>query len=1472
MQEDIHLFQGMRRDNHPIRQDSKFLWDARNIRFTAVDDNTLMSITNEKGTSGPLVDFIGSYVGHCVLGEYLVVFTCALQSPGSSVVYTYIYRVNKHTLVSELLYSGYLGMSTHHPIQTLGMFEGSLVQKVYWVDGINPPRVINIVKDRLMGTTVTQAYPNDNSQFDFVKRLLLQEHVTIVRKEGSGVFAPGVIQYCLSYYNKYGQESNIFYTSGLQYSSPVNRGGSPEESASNVFQITVENVDRKFQYMRIYSVHRTSLDSVPSVKRIADIPITDDTLTYIDTGTTGDTVDPTKLLYIGGEDIIAGAIEQKDNTLFLGNIEVSRKSVTNLLKENNITDIGTVYSSSRTISLGDYTNPKSFYINTHQMPKGNTSGFKTGERYRIGIQFQYKNGKWSEPVFMKDIQITNRPRLDNTQDNGQLLTMPCINITVKSAVSQIMMENGYVKARAVVVYPQIQDREVLAQGMLCPTVFGVGNRKNNTPFAQSSWFIRPNLPVECSDISNNSDIDKGAWVEFRHLQGLLYGDDRGAEIQGMQHTSIDGANSDYITGNDKYQSGYMVDQSIITMHSPDIEFDEDIQQAIDGNQLKFRIVGLINFTSNSGDIDIQTSSPPINSGASGFYHRPLTAISDKSNPSLASRSLVAGMFYKDSLVNDSDSNTSKYVEYPKGKAFGFMVYPWHRSGSLNNDTNRPQDKGTRTAVLKRKRISNLKFSSYNIWLPEPYTFADGITPVSIFNSNEMSMVKIPVSENSGIGSVTYYGNVDTVITHKDKYNHFVSDSLADQFTADVVPISNLFPIGEGDASLRKTLEPIRMRYKSTPHAVFALNHMSGESVWNNPVCLPSVNNLNRVNINTVPFWTEKIQIGDNPLEGYTILDCHFGGSLGLNNKPSDNLPMVAKYTDFDIPTIDAYCLCKWVDGQGWVIDNETMEQQAEQNVMYNPVESQYRSMYFYVLTNIVNGLPYMREAVLHGSDSLGYSVSQGNITINTNYPTLFLAELYRDKPQNQFGGDSAEAIRNNLWFPAGDAVSLKDTDTTVSATYGDTWYQRYDCLKTYPFTNEDENSIIEIASFMCETRVNIDGRYDRNRGQSSNLNVSSQNFNLINKVYTQRNNFFNYRILDEDYYKVTRFPNQILWSTQKSHLEEIDSWTNITLASSLDLDGNKGPVKSIVNFNDNLYCFQDKSISQLLFNSRVQIPVSDGVPVELSNNYKMDGSRTVVDQVGCQDKFAMVTTPNGIYFVDSITKSLYLFNGQLTDLSATNGMSVWARENCNAEEWSFRESGMRVYYDQRLRDVYFVPGKLNSLALCYSEVLGQFMSTYDYGGSVMVSLDGDMYAIYFYGNTHLCKMFSGSCTQIFGKDRPCHISFISNDNPTVTKIFDTIEFRADTDDDPLYSPFSYIRVDNEYQDTDEVLLNSNILKKKFRIWRALIPRDSGVKDGKRHYMARSRIRNPWTRITLGRYDYSKKLRFILHDLSVKYTI
>jgi len=31
-------------------------------------------------------------------------------------------------------------------------------------------------------------------------------------------------------------------------------------------------------------------------------------------------------------------------------------------------------------------------------------GFKTGNVYRLGVQFQHESGKWSEPLFIKDVE------------------------------------------------------------------------------------------------------------------------------------------------------------------------------------------------------------------------------------------------------------------------------------------------------------------------------------------------------------------------------------------------------------------------------------------------------------------------------------------------------------------------------------------------------------------------------------------------------------------------------------------------------------------------------------------------------------------------------------------------------------------------------------------------------------------------------------------------------------------------------------------------------------------------------------------------------------------------------------------------------------------------------------------------------------------------------------------------------------
>lgn len=114
-----------------------------------------MSITTEKGSKLATLkgDFtgakmIGSYVGHCVLGDYLAVFTH--DTTGD-----YIFRIHKEDdetyTLSCLTGTEYdqstgkataysplqLGFDAAHPLQTLGVYENKYIQKVYWTDGKN---------------------------------------------------------------------------------------------------------------------------------------------------------------------------------------------------------------------------------------------------------------------------------------------------------------------------------------------------------------------------------------------------------------------------------------------------------------------------------------------------------------------------------------------------------------------------------------------------------------------------------------------------------------------------------------------------------------------------------------------------------------------------------------------------------------------------------------------------------------------------------------------------------------------------------------------------------------------------------------------------------------------------------------------------------------------------------------------------------------------------------------------------------------------------------------------------------------------------------------------------------------------------------------------------------------------------------------------------------------------------------------
>lgn len=1464
MKSSQHIIKGMTRDLTVSKFNPEFAYECKNIRITARDNSTLLTVTNERGNSelsiltsnGNPLQVLGTLIGYNVLNNYVTLFTTGDKDR--------IYRLeNKQTYFEgKLLYEGNLNFNVNNPIENISVYENDNIQKVYWIDGLNQSRVINIVAD----STVSGSW-NDSS-FDFVQDLELKETVTVVRDDlASGSFSSGVIQYAFTYYNKYGQESNIFYTSPIQYISFASRGASPEEKVSNSFTITIANPDTRFDYIRVYSIHRASIDATPNVLNVVDLPINaanvraGETLTYTDNGTIGTSVDPTELLYVGGEEVVFGTMTQKDNTLFLGNADIKRKlvgpDIINSIKGGNI--------SFNQRYVGNYVRTAGYYPYKNSLYLGSKiKSFKYLEWYRFGVQFQYKNGKWSEPIWINDAY--NGPASGgmgygiSPSYNGALTTVQA-SYSLNSDIINKVVAQGFIRARGVVVYPTLIDREVVAQGILCPTVYNIGDRFGNSPFAQSSWFARPNLAFDiernksnwngigtlfgdydkskAAVISNknvNLTIDpgtpsvktilidivnKGAWAEFRHNKPVPNNWERNAEIQCIANTpagpytaSKGSELNSYTASHAEY---FFVDQNILTLHSPDIEFDEGVQN-LDSSGLKLRIVGVVPITANASEIDIQTSTPANDTSKMGFYKE---TIGSENNSYHGLKNLISGAFWFDKMTN------MKNVDDDHGYTESFFVYAWHRNGSLNNQG--PVTEGSRTAMLDKKKISNLKFSSFSKYFNEPwlaYKANDathtGITGVSIFNSNEQSLVRIPAPANSNLGDLNYYGNVDKVIAatrvddaysltfdfsdgpkteefnRKNGYPIVVTGVNTAESFAHQLFTGGTFPIQFVKRSDGTTLtevpngtDAVRMKYKSTPHAVFALNYATD----GRQIVMPT-------------------------------------------NRETD-------YTDY------------------WNVNDANVTKGGVNHFFWNPTAK-----------SISESETQINDGVFQ--DVISEYTS--NLTDN-NYSYLYLAELYNDNITNRFGGQTEEAFENNIWLPGGEPINLLNADGTpvsyASLTYteGDTFLERYDCLKTYSYTLEDQNSVTEIVSFMCETRVNIEGRYDRNRGQLNNLTMTPENFNKVNKVYSQKNNFFNYRGINHSKFNLNYFPNTVTWTKEKQLGSIIDTWTNITMASTLDLDGDKGEVISLNTYNNEIFCFQRKGFSNILFNSRVQIPASDGMPIEITNGMKVSGKRYVSNTIGCSNKWSIVESPSGLYFIDNETNSMYLFNGEVKSISDSLGMRQWVNENNTHINWNpVTYENFRGFYDKNNNDVYFVN---NNWCLCYSELIGQFTSFMSYEKvPAMFNVGSEFYA---FNNNKLWQQFNGDYNMFFGQYKPYSITVVANADEPADKIFNTVEFRADAYDGDNLAPtktYDTLDVYNEYQHGRVTLTDLNgrpsPLKRKFRIWRANIPRANTPINGI-PANNRDRIRNTWAYVKLST-ETPNTYRTVFHDMTIHYFV
>ena len=1500
--------QGMQKDPSPTLDNvyKQKAYDLKNIRLLATDSSTQLDLVNELGNTKQdilgISKISGTPIGQSVICNNYILFTVGESREVDDFDFTetsiedlpdlmndiqdfivgnddHIYKMwyKNNLLYGKELFKGDLNLSVKHPLETIPIYENESIQKIYWLDGINQTRVINIA---LPYSERTRKWSSDS--FNFVRKLNLLETFTIEKQLNSGgSFNAGVIQYCFTYYDKYMQESNIVMVSPLYYIAFKDRGASPEETVSNSFKITIDNLDHNYDYVRIYSIHRTTTNGEPTCKKLIDLSFNSSVtkLSFIDNGSTGETILPTDLLTVGGEDAVLGTFQQKDNTLFLGNLFLNRKSVPKAIKEqlggNAI--IGCIYSSdlvrAKSITLAD---PTSFYNYNIQLNKSanDLKIFKYLETYRLGIQFQHYTGKWSEPIFLNDVKNTLKPtgyyHKKTTVSFGQFV------YDVPPSVIVEMASYGYVKIRPVIVYPDNNNKSILCQGFVNPTLFNVGNRNNNAPFVQSSWFARPDSPYDdkyscvestrdCQDrdlgTSNSVNsmsgilnwngsgtygkdiyghvtssswlvkkdwVEKGACITSRHLRPIGGFSSRNGEVRNLQSTR--GQLQHIVKSNvETYKRDYYVDKSIVTFHSPELEFD-DITKSMDMSNTKFRILGIVPLTSFTSDINIITKDAPClyvdrSFTAPGFYKNKIEALGISR---FGFRAAAAGIYWYDMISAEQN--------WLKNDMIGAEQH-WRDNGGIwspfNNDSpfmaaffgwtvypwntnGRLSNIGTEDPAyehsnLKNKMMSNLRFSYNNFYFNDNEILDIPNSGPVIYDSTEATVVKVKSPNNSNMPDIMYQGNIDTITTTNRSNGTF---SLYTAQTNDTGGF--MFP----------TPFPVKAEWYDRWFYYTALNANDGitsqtknENTFTNQVC--------------------QIQYKTSP---HAVIAFDYNNTYGIRQTV--------------LPTF----------------------RYKDRNNSYVEVNDESSSGGYFYYNPQCQGVD--QTAITHDFTRAETGVASNVLPTGPEFGILWLGEVYRDlDPTTLYGGKSEEAIENNLWQVGGASMDIRTAalskqSVKVVWSYGDTFYQRYDNLMTYARNEEDINQNVEIVSFMVETKINLDGRYDSNRGKKSNLTASPNNFNKINMVYSQSDNFFTYRSINPNRVNIDKFSNVVTWTKPKTYGELIDSWTNINIGNTLDLDGDKGEVRALRRCKNELYAFQDKGICRILFNNRTQLSTTEGTPIELATSGTVDG-KVYETTYGCINKWSISPeTPLGLYFIDDSLKSIVKFDGKWTNLSDTNGFHSYMKTHSNTLNiWNPSDFNTFVtYYDAINKDVFFI----NSTdCLAYSETLQSFSSFYSYNHvPYMTNIDNRFISVnpsrhlnssteYFIWNQN-----EGNYNVFYNKYEPYHVQLLATDTVVKDRIFNTVEIMADgLQTSGAYIPdlmFDSITVNNEFQSNTETLqrLVSKPcnLQKKFRLWRINIPRDFNSMD---------RMRNPWLYVKLEKTNESFD-KLVVHDFKISY--
>ena len=1494
-----HTYKGMNQDLSKSKLPHEYYFEGKNIRIVATNSQSTASVTNEKGNSliltipipsitpgtitygSKTLDFTtdeidqqyfigGNYkisgdqiiIGHTNVRNNIILFTTDNNG------FDCIWKINDTTFDITLLYMRDMDFSTSFPIQAINNFENEKIDKIYWVDGLNQMRFININHsianqdiEELIDLTINTI--NMVGSFD-----LSQPQIIDILQGGS--HTAGMIQYAYNLYRINSSQTKLSPLSKLVSLDKENLGGGElNEVVSSIPVVRIQDIDLDYTHIKVYAIKYTSFNQIPTISLIDEREIQSTGVIEIyDDGSIIETLSLEEFTFLGSDIIIPKHIASKDNRLFMANYKEINFDVDLDLRAYSFNSSGvsviyddlflatptTVSGNPLVVNPANFSVPDKFdsvnldYPQYKYQVDGTTLGgegkyikyeltfettkeedsrfFKDEELYRLGIQFYNKYGNISLPKWIADF------RAPNGNLKGQFNTLRVeltpefyIWLNTNPFTAQYDIPTGY---RVLIAERTFNDKTIVANGLLAPMMVNNKTKSKSDDLAYK-WGVSKTLPKLPNFYMRNVS-SQGNQYQTNALPILNAGHMTRLDLNKTPLTEV------IQNGGESATASFYQFNSMLQMYSPEILFGEQFGLT---SGLELKIKGALRNTHNSSwtkQIDLNTGSTTseavVTEGISPFF-----------GPSFSSSGNAYETFDTGIVSHPGGSNANSMQKNQFYRVYGDAT-------------------GTGANPSTQQFIS----------LTAPYS--PTVTNISIQDLNRDTRIILNPSNNGPTADLSYTGEITYTITPDVgyttvNYSVYIKDSITGGTYTQLLNVTGTQVITHSYTHLVTT---------PATDNTYELNYY---------LAIDPDANLNIVVDSHVEYHEDQTV---TPF-AQTLLD-----TTDSNGNPASLIatPVIVNpgyIVDPVTPTT-----------VGIYGTPEIIERGGDYTSYNNDANYRYTNSLQSILTD--GELSFSDDGACGRRIVTMNSYGQRAITLVTgdDNPTVehwqrpnlesllfdtgitgdnygLIGELVKPDVEvylgNIYGGNTYEDKKRSNYIEIGDYKEINTSIIDIKSP-GDTFVGnfRFERITTLDIVNDNQcaQQIVEILEFTTETTVDLKNRDDLSLNDwSAKFQPSNTSYHKYNRVYSQQSNLLRRRDLNFNFKRVNFYDTNIVSSRFKSPGELIDSWTDLQPNETLTLDGKFGSINCLYSFKDEIYTFQDTGITFLSINPRIQVQGNDGVAIELGKGTVLNDYKYVSTDSGTINKWSVSNSLACIYYYDTLNKSLNIISKEIEGLSDIKGLHTKFQKNNTALlriNNPILQQGVVSSFDYINNEMFmtFHQGE-DSFTLSYNEASNSFVSFYDYIPSRYIS-KGDNFITTDPTNTMLYKQYAGNFNEFYGVTYPSYITILVNPEPDVDTVFDNITFKSELYIDDVDQPnttLSSVRLYNEYQDSGVVPLvlgRDKNLRRKFRDWNATLPRNNGT---------RQRIRNPWVYLKL-QLDNNSNYKMILHDIIVDYTI